>query len=41
MYISYLPLAHIFDRIGCHVMLYKGGKIGFYGGNILEIVNDL
>lgn len=25
VYISYLPLAHVFDRLGCHTMLSVGG----------------
>ena len=34
VYISYLPLAHVFDRLGVHSMLFKGGGVGFFGGNI-------
>ena len=41
VYISYLPLAHVFDRLGCHTILGQGGSIGFFGGKILEITNDL
>ena len=41
VYISYLPLAHVFDRLGCHTILYFGGGIGFFGGNILQITSDL
>ena len=41
VYISYLPLAHVFDRLGVHTMLAVGGQIGFFGGKILEIVEDL
>ena len=25
VYISYLPLAHVFDRLGCHTILSQGG----------------
>jgi long-chain acyl-CoA synthetase len=41
VYISYLPLAHVFDRLGCHTILSQGGQIGFFGGKILEITQDL
>ena len=41
VYISYLPLAHVFDRLGCHTILSQGGQIGFFGGKILDITKDL
>ena len=41
VYISYLPLAHVFDRLGVHTVLSKGGQIGFFGGKILDIISDL
>lgn len=41
VYISYLPLAHVFDRLGVHTILSQGGQIGFFGGKILEITQDL
>lgn len=41
VYISYLPLAHVFDRLGCHTMLGQGGAIGFFGGQVLKITDDL
>jgi len=41
VYISYLPLAHVFDRLGCHAVISVGGQIGFFGGKILEITKDL
>ena len=41
VYISYLPLAHVFDRLGIHSLLSKGGSIGFFGGIITKITDDL
>lgn len=41
VYISYLPLAHVFDRLGCHAILAQGGSIGFFGGQVLKITDDL
>tara|TARA_B110000285_G_C15024399_1_gene563346 strand:+ start:231 stop:551 length:321 start_codon:yes stop_codon:yes gene_type:complete len=40
-YISYLPLAHVFDRLGVHSTLSVGGQIGFFGGIIHKITDDL
>jgi len=31
----------VFDRLGCHALLSVGGQIGFFGGKILEITEDL
>lgn len=38
---SYLPLAHIYGRLLEQVVMYGGGKIGYFHGNILELVDDL
>ena len=41
VYISYLPLAHMLERI-CHVMvLQSGGRIGFYRGDIKLLIDDI
>ena len=31
----------MFDRLGVHAMLMNGGSIGFFGGKILQITDDL
>jgi long-chain acyl-CoA synthetase len=38
---SYLPLAHIFERMNEHVAFWSGARIGYFHGNILELVDDL
>lgn len=38
---SYLPLAHIFERVVEHTALWAGSAIGYFHGNILELVDDL
>lgn len=38
---SYLPLAHIYGRMTEHCALWAGVRIGYFHGNILELVNDL
>ena len=41
MHISYLPLAHILERVICSLMLVVGASIGFYQGNILKMMEDV
>ncbi|KAI9879276.1 MAG: hypothetical protein M1830_009006 [Pleopsidium flavum] len=38
---SYLPLAHIYARMTEHGALWAGGHIGYFHGNVLELVDDL
>lgn len=38
---SYLPLAHIFARLTEHVAFWGGARIGYFHGNVLELVDDL
>ena len=40
-YLSYLPLAHIMERIISLVMLSSGVAIGFYAGNVMKVKDDL
>lgn len=39
--ISYLPLAHIYERVAQHTAFAAGTRIGFFHGNALELVDDL
>ena len=39
--ISYLPLAHIYERMVEHGSLWAGGGIGYFHGDILSLVDDL
>lgn len=39
--ISFLPLAHMFERCCENGMYYVGGCVGFYSGDIKELNNDL
>ena len=38
---SYLPLAHIYARLSEHGAFWSGARIGYFHGNILELVDDL
>jgi long-chain acyl-CoA synthetase len=40
-YISYLPLAHMYERIVLWTTVFIGLKIGFYGGDMLKLKEDL
>jgi len=40
-YLSYLPLAHIFETMVEHGMLSAGGSIGFFGGDIKKLQDDI
>ncbi|KAJ2501166.1 medium-chain fatty acid-CoA ligase faa2 [Coemansia sp. RSA 1694] len=39
--LSYLPLAHIYERFCQIYVMSSGGKIGVFSGNMLNIVDDL
>jgi len=41
VHMSYLPLAHSFERATCFVMVSLGSCIGFYQGIITELFNDI
>ena len=40
-HISYLPLAHIYERIFSVIMIIGGAQIGYYSGDVLKITEDL
>lgn len=37
---SYLPLAHIFQRVAEHSAFWSGGGIGYFHGSVVELVDD-
>lgn len=41
IYISYLPLHHIFEKSAIIAALYAGASIGFYSGSISTLVDDM
>ncbi|KAL6046229.1 medium-chain fatty acid-CoA ligase faa2 [Balamuthia mandrillaris] len=40
-YLSYLPLAHIFERVVTSTLLYLGVGIGFFQGSVAKLMDDL
>ncbi|TKW20133.1 hypothetical protein SEVIR_4G065300v4 [Setaria viridis] len=41
VYLSYLPLAHVFDRMFEEVFIFHGSKIGFWRGDVKLLVDDI
>lgn len=41
VHISYLPLAHVFERIVFHKVLSVGASAGFYRGNPKLLFDDM
>ncbi|KAL9274529.1 Long chain acyl-CoA synthetase 4-like protein [Drosera capensis] len=41
VYLSYLPLAHIFDRAMVECNIYHGARIGFWRGDIKFLLEDI
>jgi long-chain acyl-CoA synthetase len=41
VYISYLPLAHIFERVVSAIVLSYGAAGGFYQGDVLKLFDDI
>ncbi|XAR57213.1 Long-chain-fatty-acid--CoA ligase [Bertholletia excelsa] len=41
VYISYLPLAHIYERVNQITVLYYGVAVGFYQGDNLKLMDDV
>ena len=40
-HISYLPLAHIYERNTLTTAIRAGVAVGFYRGNVLELLDDV
>lgn len=41
VHLSYLPLAHMYERLAQLMIFTYGGKVGFFGGNVRNILDDL
>ncbi|EHA8586362.1 Acyl-coA synthetase family protein [Cocos nucifera] len=41
VYLSYLPLAHIFDRVIEELFIFHGASIGFWRGDVKLLVEDI
>lgn len=41
VYLSYLPLAHVLERVVYCLLIQCGAKIGYYNGDVLKLKDDL
>lgn len=41
LHLSYLPLAHIFERLIVHLLVALGASIGFYRGDVQNLLDDV
>ena len=41
VHLSFLPLAHVFERSVQHIFLVRGGSVGFYQGDVLKVIDDI
>ena len=41
IHISYLPLAHIYERVVLYTCLHTGSSIGFFRGDVLGLMDDM
>ncbi|BHF69237.1 hypothetical protein SprV_0301228000 [Sparganum proliferum] len=41
VYLSFLPLAHVFEQIVMHYALGRGAAYGFYSGDLRNLSNDI
>ncbi|KAM9330417.1 long-chain-fatty-acid--CoA ligase 1-like [Gastrophryne carolinensis] len=41
VHLSYLPLAHMFERIVQLLLFWHGGQIGFFQGNVRSLLDDM
>ena len=41
VHVSYLPLAHIYERVTMLVCLFAGAKAGFFRGDVLGLLDDI
>nr|AND95616.1 Long-chain acyl-CoA synthetase [Chromera velia] len=40
VHLSYLPLAHVFERLVVEYVVFKGARIAFYGGDTQKLLED-
>ncbi|KAI8341217.1 hypothetical protein BC941DRAFT_510427 [Chlamydoabsidia padenii] len=41
VYVSFLPLSHVFERLAQGVHVYRGAAIGYYQGDTLKLLDDI
>jgi long-chain acyl-CoA synthetase len=41
VHLSYLPLAHVFERVVMGAILGWGARVGFYQGDATKLLDDI
>lgn len=41
IHLSYLPLAHIFERVVSMNMIFVGASVGYFAGDVFKLKDDL
>ena len=41
VYLSYLPLPHLMERMFLYIIVNGGGRICVFGGNVLKLRDDI
>lgn len=41
VHLSYLPLAHVYERVVSLALIHSGSSIGYFGGDVLKLKEDL
>jgi len=41
VHLSYLPMAHVFERLVSYAILCFGGQIAMFGGEVLKLKEDM
>ncbi|KAI8884198.1 acetyl-CoA synthetase-like protein [Backusella circina FSU 941] len=41
IYISYLPMAHVFERVAQGFIIFKGCSIGYFSGDTAQLMGDI
>lgn len=41
VYVSYLPMAHVFERVAQGFILFRGSAIGYYHGDTAALMDDI
>ncbi|AFZ80500.1 long-chain fatty acid CoA ligase, putative [Theileria equi strain WA] len=40
-HLSYLPMAHLFEKTFLNAVFYYGGKVGLYSGDVKKVLDDI
>lgn len=41
VYLSYLPLSHVYEKVSIFAALFAGSSVGFYSGEVSHLIDDM